>query len=134
MVRLVKVGEYLLSETKTLIKILYLSEKGTYAWINAKGIGEILVSSQIKSPPEYTQASGKYRIYNVKDELKLTDTTHLELYIGKGNWQGYLLPTGLPNNKNKRKRIIPTKELITKANLSQNISTEPILVQDYEYL
>jgi hypothetical protein len=34
--------------------------------------------------------------------------------VGKGTWQGYLLPTGLPDDKKKRNRIIPTDEVITK--------------------
>jgi hypothetical protein len=38
---------------------------------------------------------------------------HLELSIGKGQWQGYLLLTGLPTNKKRRNRIIPTKEVIS---------------------
>ena len=59
-------------------------------------------------------AVGKYRLYKVMDDPNLTDTWHLELAVGNGLWQGYLLPTGLPNNRKKRNRIIPTDELITK--------------------
>lgn len=88
---------------------------GTYAWINAQGIGEILVASYKKHKADYVLAVGKYRLYEVKDEPKLTDTLHLELLTGKGNWQGYLLITGFPNKEDKRSRIIPTKEIITKS-------------------
>jgi len=57
---------------------------------------------------------GQFRLYDVKDEPKLTDLIHLELFVGGGLWQGYLLPTGLPTDKDKRNRIIPTDELITR--------------------
>jgi hypothetical protein len=38
---------------------------------------------------------------------------HLELEVGEGYWQGYLLLSGLPNDDHKRARIIPTTETIT---------------------
>ena len=60
-------------------------------------------------------ASGKYRLYKVKDEPNFVDLFHLELLVGEGVWQGYLLPTGLPTAEKKRNRIIPAKEVITKS-------------------
>lgn len=116
MIKLVKHGDYKLIETKGLTKILSLSDKGTYAWVNAEGIGEILVSSHKKHQADYVLACGKYRLYEVKDEPKLADTFHMELSVGKGCWQGYLLVTGFPTNEHKKNRIIPTKEIITKSN------------------
>ncbi len=115
MIQLIKQGDYELIETKGLTKILKLSDKGNFAWVNAEGIGEILVSSYKKHQTDHMLAVGKYRLYEVKDEPKLADTLHLELLTGKGKWQGYLLITGLPTNKDKRNRIIPTKEIITKS-------------------
>jgi len=115
MIRVVKQGDYQLIESKGLTKILSLSDKGTYAWVNAKGIGEIFVSTCKNHQSDQVLAVGKYRLYEVKDEANLADTLHLELSTGKGNWQGYLLITGLPTNENKRNRIIPTKEIITKS-------------------
>lgn len=118
MIKLIKQGDYQLIETKGLNKVLNLSDKGTYAWINAEGIGEILVTSHKKHQADYVLAVGKYRLYEVKDEPKLADTLHLELTTGKGNWQGYLLISGLPTAKDKKNRIIPTKEIITKSSMS----------------
>lgn len=117
MIKLIKQGDYQLIETKGLTKVMSLSDKGTFAWINAEGIGEILVSSHKKHQADYILAVGKYRLYEVKDEPELADTLHLELSTGKGNWQGYLLITGFPSDKTKRSRIIPTKEIITKSNI-----------------
>lgn len=114
MVKLLKEGYYRLIETKGHTKILNLGGKN-YAWVNAAGIGEILVSSELSHETDYALAVGKFRIYDVKDEGDLTDLMHLELLVGFGEWQGYLLTTGLPTEQAIKKRIIPTPELITKS-------------------
>ena len=44
-------------------------------------------------------------VQSVKDERELTDLEHLELLVGEGIWQGYLLTTGLPTDEKKRNRI-----------------------------
>jgi hypothetical protein len=116
MIPLKREGQYKLIETKGQTKILTLDDK-TYAWVNAAEIGEILVTSHRAHETDNILAIGKYRIYDVKDEPELTDLLHLELFVGEGTWQGYLLTTGLPTTANKRKRIIPTAEVITKSTL-----------------
>lgn len=115
MISLAKEGKYELIETKGQTKILMLDNKRTYAWVNLKDIGEILVTSHKKHKADHILALGNYRIYTVKDEPKLSDQKHLELSVGKGVWQGYLLLTGLPTNKKKRNRIVPTNEVISKS-------------------
>lgn len=113
MIRLIKQGKYLLAETKRHTRMLVLDEKNVYAWIHAKGIGEILVSSHKDNVTDHVLAVGEYRLYEIRQEKGLSDQIHLELLVGKGMWQGYLLPNGLPTIKKKRNRIIPTKERIT---------------------
>ncbi len=115
MIQLLSSGNYTLSETTGQTKILILDDKKIFAWVNAVEIGEILVTSHKKHPVDTLLAVGPYRLYKVKDEPKLTDLTHLELFVGDGIWQGYLLPTGLPDDEKKRNRIIPTREIITKS-------------------
>lgn len=112
MIRLIDKGNYLLTETFDHTKILSLG-KNRFAWINAGGIGDILVATQKKFSASTILSEGSYRLYEVKDEPDLTDLLHLELFIGNGEWQGYLLPKGLPNGV-KRHRIVPTREAITK--------------------
>lgn len=113
MIRLIKEGKYSLIETKRQTKILSLDGRKKFAWVNAEDIGEILVTSHNAHTMDNILALGKYRLYDVKGEPELTDLQHLELFVGEGVWQGYLLPTGLPNEKKKRNRIIPTKEIVT---------------------
>lgn len=115
MITLVKEGEYSLIETIKQTKILTLDGKSTFAWINAEDIGEILVVSHKVHHADHILSIGKYRMYEVKDEADFTDLTHLELLVGNGIWQGYLLTSGLPTDEKKRNRIIPTKEIITRS-------------------
>lgn len=127
MIKLLKEGAYKLIETKGQTKILSLdneqssSSRKTYAWVNVAEIGEILVTSHKKHKTDNILAIGKYRMYQVKDEASLTDLAHLELLVGDGEWQGYLLTTGLPTTKDIRKRIIPTSELITKTSYMKEL-------------
>ncbi len=115
MIKVVQDGQYELMETKGQTKILILKGKKSYAWVNAADIGEILVTSHKSHKVDHILSIGKYRLYEVKDEQNFTDLLHLELHVGDGVWQGYLLPTGLPSNTKIRNRIIPTREIITKA-------------------
>ena len=115
MIRLINKGKYTLFETFDKTKILSLDEN-MFAWINAGEIGDILVSTHRKFNPEKIISMGPYRLYDIKNEPTLTDLKHLELFVGDGSWQGYLLPKGLPNGV-RRHRIVATREIITKAPL-----------------
>lgn len=114
MIKVLTEGQYQLTETKEQTKILSLDDK-QFAWVNVSDIGGILITSFKKHDTDTVLSLGKYRLYGVKDEPDLTDLQHLELCVGDNTWQGYLLTTGLPNGRDKRNRIIPTNELITKS-------------------
>ena len=113
MIQVLARGEYKVIETKHNTKILILDNKETFAWITAVNIGEILVTSHKTHKKDNLLAVGNYRLYDVKDESKYTDQKHLELQVGHGYWQGYLLPHGLPTDEKRRNQIIPTTELLT---------------------
>lgn len=110
-------GSYRLLESKADTKILILSHENgsvtTFAWITAKDIGEILVTSRKDHDVQCVLSMGEFNLYDVEDDPDLVDLKHLELYVGDEVWQGYLLPTGLPTSEDKRNRIIPTDEVIT---------------------
>lgn len=112
MVTLKQEGAYRLIETKRNTKILYLDDT-QFAWVEPVDIGEILITSHVAHKADCILAVGKYRLFGVDDEPRLSDNPHLELEVGKDLWQGYLLPTGLPNDTKKRSRIIPTRETIS---------------------
>ncbi|MCR4326691.1 MAG: hypothetical protein NUV52_03480 [Candidatus Roizmanbacteria bacterium] len=115
MIKLLREGGYCLIETKNQTKILTLDRKKTFAWVPVADRGELLVTSHKKHQIDHVLCTGRYRLYDVQDEPTLTDLVHLELLVGEGKWQGYLLLTGLPTNVNNKNRIVPTNEIITKA-------------------
>lgn len=115
MIKVLDEGEYRLIETKNQTKILFLDTDKVFAWIYVRNVGEILVTSHKPHRADSVVATGKYRLYQVKDEPKITDLIHLELLVGSGKWQGYILPNGLPDDADKRNRIIATTECITKS-------------------
>jgi len=115
MIKLLQSGDYHLIETYGHTKILNLNGEKSYEWLAEGNIGEILVTSHKTHNVDHTLAAGKFRLYEVQDEKQFSSSPHLELLVGKGLWQGYTLPTGLPNEKKIRNRIIPTNELITRA-------------------
>jgi hypothetical protein len=113
MITLLDKGEYKLIETKGQVKILYLRDHA-YAWVFAHDIGEILVASHRPHKIDHVLAMGAYRLYDVEDDPEFSDHQHLELFVGNGQWQGYLLLTGLPADDQTKRRIIPTAECITR--------------------
>ena len=117
MIHLVKRGDYTLLETKHRTKVLSLDNKEQYAWIHAKGIGDVLVRSRKKHHSANILAAGKYRVCDVENEPGIADSPHLELSLGNGRWQGYLLLNGLPKYNDKN-RIIPTDEIIIKPTIN----------------
>ncbi len=59
---------------------------------------------------------GKYRMYQVSNEMTFSDGPHLELLLAKGKWQGYL---GKDNDY-----FVPTHELITSHSCSCGCHTQ----------
>lgn len=114
MIRFLQHGTYSLFLTKGQIRILNIDERKTFVWRNKSEIGEILTTIYEPHRADHVLFQGKYRLYEVRDEPGLTDFFHLELLVGCGRWEGYLLPAGLPNGKSRRNKIIPTREVITK--------------------
>ncbi len=58
-------------------------------------------------------AKGRYRLYGVQGETELANRYHLELLVGPGCWQGYLLLDDLPSGRSVTAKIQPTAELIS---------------------
>ncbi|MDP2632734.1 MAG: hypothetical protein Q8P25_03350 [Candidatus Curtissbacteria bacterium] len=114
MVKKLKEGEYELFETDIRTRFIILDGQGKFIWSFAKNIGAVLIGSKKKHKPDKIIACGYFRAFEVEDEPGLTDSVHLELCVGQGKWQGYLLPKGLPENDGKY-RIIPTNEVISKS-------------------
>ncbi len=112
MIKLTQQGNYVLVSTKDHKTLLSLD--GThYLWSYAPKIGDLLTFSKHEHASDYVMARGNYRLYTVKNEATLVDLEHLELAVGRGKWQGYLLLTGLPTASKLRSRIVATEEIIS---------------------
>ena len=112
MIQLTSQGHYRLMGMRGGGRLLTLGNQG-YHWNYARGIGEILTFCKHPHKELYTLSQGGYKIYAVRDEPHLIDLQHLELGLGNGRWQGYLLLTGLPTRRKIRSRIVPTAEVIS---------------------
>lgn len=112
MITIVASGYFRLIETRRGVKILQLNAD-RYAWLMVSRIGSLLVRTTRTHREFDVLSQGHFRLYDVADEPSLSDQLHLELEVGQDAWQGYLLPTGLPTRHHKRKRIIPTHEIIS---------------------
>jgi hypothetical protein len=125
MIQLLDSGHYRLTETKHHIKMLQLG-KDIFAWIEPPTIGGILVVSHHPYQVDLVLSAGAYAYFDVEDEPDLSDQHHLQLEVGEGAWQAYLLPTGLPTDKKLRCRIIPTHEYIMEKDDNGNMVIDTI--------
>lgn len=123
MIKRVETGIYRLTETPHRMKLLSLSRHGKYILTGIEGIGDILAVTRRPHRIHATLSAGTYHVYDVIDEPHLSDQLHLEVEVGAGQWQGYLLPTGLPSGDKLRSRIIPTHEVVTD-NPAHNVRKE----------
>lgn len=114
MIKILKRGSYQLYEIDNFTKMFCLDNLRTYKWMNTT---TEFFENQNNIQPITTLAIGRYFLYDVNEEEALTNLQHLELYLGKRTWQGYLLPGGLPTKKEKKKKIVPTEEIITKSSV-----------------
>ncbi len=128
MITLRRGGRYKLIETKHHTKVLYL-DGDCYAWMEPASISEILVFSRRVHNLDCVLSTGRYWLYDVEDEPKLSDQLHLELEVGNNHWQGYLLLSGLPNLKKQTARIVPTSEIISgKSKYNKKLVPKKMLV------
>lgn len=64
--------------------------------------------------------SGRFRMYGVSNEKLFKNGTHLELCEEAGKWNCYVLPNGLPDEKELQKDYFRTNTCITKCSCGKN--------------
>ena len=64
--------------------------------------------------------SGRFRMYKTINEARFVDGTHLELCEEAGKWNCYILPTGLPNEKELQKDYSRTNACVTQCYCGKN--------------
>lgn len=112
MIKLIKSGRYKLIRTKHYVKILYL-DKDAFAWIEPPKIHELLVTTHRQHKTDCLLSVGRYNLYDLKDDQRFSSHLRLELEVGEGQWQGYLLLNGLPTDQKIRCGIIPAHDVVT---------------------
>jgi hypothetical protein len=112
MVTLFEKSFYCLVKTKSGSRLLCI-ERGTFTWVDPETIGEMRVATHTPHTTDYVIRTGRYRLYDVKDEPPLAGLQHLELEYGPTDWHGYLLLTGLPRDQEERTCVVPTPQIIT---------------------
>lgn len=113
MITVLQTGTYQLYKQDST-RLLTLNGKKRYLWQKNHGPTEYLTLLPRQERTAELSASGAFRLYDVKKETNLTDGMHLELFVGEGCWERYLLPDKLPNVKAKVSDIVKTDECITK--------------------
>jgi hypothetical protein len=121
MITLTQQGTYSIAGTKDHKTMLTLDDV-QYLRSYAPKIGDLLTFAKHEHTVDHLIVDGKYRIYKVKGEPNLVDLEHLELSVGRGKWQGYLLLTGLPTARKIRSRIVTTDEVITSKRASKKVT------------
>jgi len=114
MVKLLQAGRYKLEETAGDEKVLTLDDNKSFLWTEAKGSGNLKYVKLNSIETCCLHAMGNYRLYNVKNEQGLLNGQHINFHTTKSIWRGFLLPSGLPTQTDKTKKILRTTEVITK--------------------
>lgn len=119
MITVIKAGNYRFITTVDRLSVLSLDNKRNFFW-EEQNEGIVLVYQSSEKKGHIVQA-GKYRLYTVRGEPRLTLGGHLELLVGKGKWESFLLPSGLPTDLIYRKTIIPTNECISRSSNTEDV-------------
>lgn len=112
-------GQYELFKTTEGNDILHLKRKGWYALVEGQK-GEIIVHSDSKHQQQRTLQEGKYYMADFKNDPDFNDVPHLFLEKGE-KFKEYILPNGLPTSKDKQKKIITSKRLVSKEKVESHL-------------
>lgn len=116
------IGKYELFKTTEGNDILHLKRKGWYALVEGQK-GEIIVHSDDDHQKQRTLQEGGYYMANFEDDPDFNDVPHLFLEKGE-KFKEYILPNGLPTAKDKQKKIVQTKGLVSKEKVMSHIKGE----------
>lgn len=110
-------GSYELIETTKKNRILVLEGETWFAWVEGQQ-GEILVLSDEEHKRRRMIQQGNYFLVDVDDDPRFRDVPHL--FLGNATqYEECILPNGLPDERDTRKKIIRTGTEIEKEELEQ---------------
>src|SRR5690554_5100281 len=113
-------GRYELFKSTKGNDILHLKRIGWYALVEGQK-GEIIVHSDSNHQKERNLQEGVYYyIADFEGDPDFNDVPHLFLEKGE-KFKEYILPNGLPASKDKQKKIITSKRLVSKEKVESHL-------------
>jgi hypothetical protein len=113
--RLKDSGRYSLFEDQHGHRFLVLNGERWYVWIEAQK-SPILVRTDSDHKKKRDIQHGKFFLVDFKDDPKFKDMPHL--FLQKGNaYQEFLVPNGLPTDRDPQKRFVVTRHTLPKKEL-----------------
>jgi hypothetical protein len=114
-VRVLERGKYELFEDAHGHRFLVLDGDHWYAWIAAQR-SPILVRTDSDHEIKRTVQRGKYFLVDFRQDPKFKDMPHL--FLQKGDeYQEYLLPSGLPSQRDPQVRFVVTRNTLARKEL-----------------
>lgn len=114
-------GKYELFRSTKSNDILHLKGKGWYALVKGQK-GEMIVKSDSDHEKQRTLQEGSYYFASFNEDPEFNDIPHLFLEKGE-KYKEYILPNGLPTAKDKQKKIVSAKSLISKKKLESHLKS-----------
>jgi hypothetical protein len=119
-------GRYELVEDEHRHRFLVLDARRWYVWIDGQR-SPILVHSRRSHAKTRSLQRGRYYLVEFHDDPKFRDLPHLFLQKGE-RFQEFLLPNGLPSERDPQKRFVVTRKTLPKkqleAHLAASVPTE----------
>lgn len=114
-----KKGKFDLFETTENHQILKLDDKKFFAIIEGQK-GDIIVHSDSDHKKKKSISKGKYYYSYFDDDPEFNDIPHL--FMEDGNkFREFILPEGFPTGKDNKKKLIRTKEKLSKKKVDEHV-------------
>jgi hypothetical protein len=114
-VKIIAQGTYELFETNHHHQILTLDGRHWFALVRGQK-SDILVRSDADHIKDHTIQQGRFYLVDFDQDPKFSDMPHLFLEAD-GHYEEWLLPNGLPTDRDPQKRVVLTNDMLSKQEL-----------------
>jgi hypothetical protein len=112
-------GSYELFEDSHGHRFLVLNGKRWYVWIEGQK-SPLIVRTGPGHEKKRVIQSGKFYLADFKDDPEFRDMPHLFLQRGE-RYREFLLPNGLPTDRDPQKRFVVTRHTIAREELERHL-------------
>lgn len=117
--KLKKEGNYELFKTTKGHEILNLEDRDFYALVTGQQ-GDIIVHSDQDHKKQRTVSSGKFYYADFRNDPEFQDMPHLFMEDGS-KFRELILPEGLPTKSDHQKKLVKTKERLSKDKVEEHV-------------